>query len=74
MPSIKDIPWAQLLTQNNYHPSPRDWSDQVIYFLLVDRFSDGLEDGYKDLGGQTVSGYNPNVFAGRRRQRGSDAG
>ncbi|HSN37227.1 MAG TPA: alpha-amylase family glycosyl hydrolase [Arthrobacter sp.] len=56
MLSIKDIPWAQLLTQNNYYPSPRDWSDQVIYFLLVDRFSDGLEDGYKNPGGQTVSG------------------
>lgn len=26
-----------------YHPSPADWRDEVIYFLLPDRFSDGLE-------------------------------
>jgi len=26
-----------------YHPSPSDWRDQVIYFLLPDRFSDGQE-------------------------------
>ncbi len=25
------------------HPSPSSWRDQVIYFLLPDRFSDGLE-------------------------------
>jgi glycosidase len=27
-----------------YFPSPADWRDQVLYFLLVDRFSDGRED------------------------------
>ncbi len=26
------------------HPSPRDWRDQSLYFLLPDRFSDGRED------------------------------
>jgi glycosidase len=56
MLSIKDIPWAQILKQNHYHPSPRDWSDQVIYFLLVDRFSDGKEGGYKDVAGNVVQG------------------
>ena len=25
-------------------PSPADWADQVLYFLLPDRFSDGRED------------------------------
>ena len=25
------------------HPSPQDWRDEVLYFLLPDRFSDGLE-------------------------------
>lgn len=25
--------------------SPASWRDEVLYFLLVDRFSDGLEDG-----------------------------
>lgn len=27
------------------HPSPIDWRDQVLYFLLPDRFSDGAEAG-----------------------------
>jgi glycosidase len=26
-----------------YFPSPADWRDEVLYFLLVDRFSDGAE-------------------------------
>lgn len=25
----------------SYHPSPSDWRDEVLYFLLPDRFSDG---------------------------------
>ena len=33
------------------HPSPAAWEDQVFYFLLVDRFSDGQEDGHLDLAG-----------------------
>ncbi len=27
-----------------YFPSPMDWRDEVLYFLLPDRFSDGNED------------------------------
>lgn len=26
--------------RQHYHPSPADWRDEVLYFLLVDRFSD----------------------------------
>ena len=26
-----------------FHPSPSDWRDEVLYFLLPDRFSDGQE-------------------------------
>ena len=29
--------------RQRFHPSPADWRDQVLYFLLVDRFSDGQE-------------------------------
>ena len=57
--SINDIPWTEILQQNHYHPSPRDWSDQVIYFLLIDRFSNGLEDGCKDAAGRIVQGSTP---------------
>lgn len=30
--------------RQTYFPSPVDWRDEVLYFLLVDRFSDGKED------------------------------
>lgn len=29
-----------------FHASPANWADMVMYFLLVDRFSDGNEEGY----------------------------
>jgi glycosidase len=29
--------------RSSYYASPRDWRDEVIYFLLPDRFSDGQE-------------------------------
>jgi len=29
--------------RQKYTPSPRDWRDQIFYFLLPDRFSDGQE-------------------------------
>jgi glycosidase len=29
--------------RQSLHPSPTDWRDEVLYFLLVDRFSDGAE-------------------------------
>jgi glycosidase len=29
--------------RQQYHPSPVDWRDEVLYFLLVDRFSNGNE-------------------------------
>jgi hypothetical protein len=32
--------WPQ---RDSYHPSPGDWRDQVFYFLLPDRFSNGNE-------------------------------
>lgn len=34
---------ASLQPRGNVHPSPEDWSDEVLYFLLPDRFSDGKE-------------------------------
>lgn len=29
--------------REDYYPSPVDWREEVLYFLLVDRFSDGKE-------------------------------
>ena len=34
---------ADLTPRGPVHPSPADWRDQVLYFLLPDRFSDGDE-------------------------------
>jgi len=36
-------PDALDLPRRQYHPSPDSWQDEVVYFLLVDRFSDGAE-------------------------------
>lgn len=43
------------LTQRNFHPSPAAWEDEVLYFLMLDRFSDGREDRYFDNQGQLVT-------------------
>ena len=47
-------------------PSPSAWEDEVLYFLLVDRFSDGREDGVRDLAGDPWPGSTPRSAAGRR--------
>jgi glycosidase len=53
--SLLDIDFAALTTRK-YTPSPAAWEDQVLYFLLVDRFSDGNEQGgYRDNNGNPVS-------------------
>ncbi len=35
---------SDLKPRGRVHPSPASWRDQVLYFLLPDRFSDGRED------------------------------
>ena len=45
-----------------YFPSPTAWEDQVLYFLMVDRFSDGNEIGYIDNNGHTVSSGSTPIF------------
>jgi glycosidase len=52
---VADIDWGSL-TAGPFHPSPASWADQVLYFLLVDRFSDGRENGYRDVDGVPVVG------------------
>ena len=49
--SVRDIDWKSL-TEKTFHPSPGAWEDQVLYFLLVDRFSDGNEKGVLDNAGK----------------------
>ena len=38
--SVRNI---NLPRRERYHPSPADWRDETLYFLLPDRFSDGQE-------------------------------
>jgi hypothetical protein len=52
MKSIKDIELKYLVENKEFTKSPIDWENQIIYFLLVDRFSDGQEENYQI--------YNPN--------------
>lgn len=43
MPEVKPCSFEGLdfKPRRDVHPSPHDWRDQFIYFLLVDRFNDG---------------------------------
>ena len=46
--SLLELDFASL-ARRTFTPSPAAWEDQVLYFLLLDRFSDGNErDGYRD--------------------------
>jgi glycosidase len=52
---LADVDFAALRGRD-FFPSPPAWEDQVLYFFLVDRFSDGHEDGYRDNTGDVVAG------------------
>ncbi len=41
--------------QQSFYPSPAAWEDQVFYFLMLDRFSDGQETDYLDNQGNLVT-------------------
>ena len=56
--SLRDVDWSELAGRA-HHPSPAAWEDQVFYFMMVDRFSDGREDGYLGLDGNPVAGTTP---------------
>jgi len=43
------------LTNKKYHPSPAAWEDQVLYFMMLDRFSDGNERDYLGNDGKPVT-------------------
>ena len=56
--TVADLDFSAV-TSSNKTASPSAWEDEVIYFLLVDRFSDAREDGYRDLAGNPVPGTTP---------------
>jgi glycosidase len=58
--SLKQIDFESLSSARQFFPSPLTWEDQVFYFLMLDRFSDGNEKGFKDnLGNVVLSGNTP---------------
>lgn len=53
--SLAEIHLADLTAGKNYFPSPAAWDDEVLYFLMLDRFSDGKEHGgFSDVNGKPV--------------------
>ena len=58
--TLNEIELDKIIRGRIYYPSPFAWEDEVLYFLLVDRFSDGKEyGGFSDLSGHIVSGPAP---------------
>lgn len=54
---LQDIDWAKLTRDRRFYPSPTHWEDEVLYFLFVDRFSDGREHGgFADARNEPVTG------------------
>ena len=39
MKSISDINLQKLINKREYYPSPESWAEQILYFLMVDRFA-----------------------------------
>lgn len=52
---IADIDFAALTAGRTFFPSPAAWEDEVLYFLMLDRFSDGRENGFRDNTGTLVA-------------------
>ena len=52
---IADIDFNALTAGRTFFPSPAAWEDEVLYFLMLDRFSDGRETGYRDNSGALVT-------------------
>ena len=51
--SLLEVDMARLCDRQ-FFPSPAAWEDQVLYFLMLDRFSDGNEQGYRGNNGRRV--------------------
>src|SRR4051794_3973221 len=53
--SLREIDLDALTANRSFFRSPQHWEDEVIYFLMADRFSDGHEKGYRDNQGRVVA-------------------
>jgi glycosidase len=53
--SVVELDLARLTQGRSFHPSPAAWEDEVLYFLMLDRFSDGNEHGFVGNDGAMVN-------------------
>ena len=53
--SLRGLHLSALARGRIFFPSPQHWEDEIIYFLLVDRFSDGREDRFRGNDGNVVT-------------------
>nr|WP_217523310.1 alpha-amylase family glycosyl hydrolase [Pleurocapsa sp. PCC 7327] len=51
---LAEVNLESIFPSDGYFPSPLAWEDRVFYFLMLDRFSDGQENGYKNNEGNLV--------------------
>ena len=65
--SLLDIDFASL-TRGPFTPSPAAWEDQVLYFLMLDRFSDGNERRLCRCGGPARRDRRHAAVPARRRR------
>jgi glycosidase len=70
METLSAINWAELRTLQTT-PSPPHWEDQLLYFLLLDRFSDNQEAGI--TAGGTTPLYNDAADRGNAITNAADA-
>jgi hypothetical protein len=52
---------VSLPRRQQYLLSPKNWRDEVLYFLLIDRFSDGKEAERPLLDRDNLSAARPNI-------------
>jgi len=58
--SLRELNLKALTADHQYFTSPRHWEDEVIFFLMLERFSVGKENRYRDnLGNVVTSGATP---------------
>ena len=65
---LSDINWKALVASRGFHPSPTEWEDHVFYFLMVDRFSDGKENSFRDIAGNVVTAGSTPMFSAAENQ------
>ena len=53
--ALSELDLPGLVSGRTFFPSPSHWEDEVIYFLMVDRFSDNRENLFRDSGGNLVT-------------------